>query len=254
MISGIYKILNKVNMKFYIGSTINFNKRFQSHRYLLRKNNHENILLQNAWNKYGEECFEFIILEECDLPLLTIREQFYIDTLSTTNRLIGYNLSPTANSTLGFKFSKESKQKMSLKKEGLKLRLGATLTNETKKKISIANKGKSHPQSEETKKKISLGNKGKKRTKEHKELYSKLKKEYYSQIPKKPKKIKVKTYTRKEINRGEKNGNSTLTELIVLSIRKDYENKFNYKDLVKKYNLNYNQIYKIVKKLRWNWL
>lgn len=62
--SYIYKILNKVNGKFYIGSTVNIKNRKYQHIHLLKKGKHQNNILQRAWNKYGEENFEFIILED----------------------------------------------------------------------------------------------------------------------------------------------------------------------------------------------
>ena len=54
MNSGIYKILNKINGKFYIGSAVNFKRRFARHKRLLNINCHPNEYLQNAWNKYWE--------------------------------------------------------------------------------------------------------------------------------------------------------------------------------------------------------
>ncbi len=63
----IYKIRNVVNGKFYVGSTINQKDRFRNHRKLLRKNKHHCAHLQAAWNKYGEDCFKFEIVE-CDIP------------------------------------------------------------------------------------------------------------------------------------------------------------------------------------------
>jgi len=60
----IYKILNKVNGKFYIGSTKNAKVRWYQHKYSLNNNKHINNHLQNAWNKYGKDSFDFIILEE----------------------------------------------------------------------------------------------------------------------------------------------------------------------------------------------
>lgn len=40
----------------------------------LNRNVHNNKHLQNAWNKYGEESFEFNVLEYCDVELLNERE------------------------------------------------------------------------------------------------------------------------------------------------------------------------------------
>ena len=59
----IYKIVNKINSHFYIGSTINIKKRIASHKKGLRKGNHHCIFLQRAYNLYGEDSFEFVIRE-----------------------------------------------------------------------------------------------------------------------------------------------------------------------------------------------
>ena len=55
---GIYRILNTINNKFYIGSSVNLRKRLYEHRRLLRLGKHENYHLQNAFTKYGEENFQ----------------------------------------------------------------------------------------------------------------------------------------------------------------------------------------------------
>jgi group I intron endonuclease len=258
MNSGIYVITNEITKKFYVGSAKNIKKRNISHFYALRGNTHDNSLLQNAFNKYGEKSFQFTILEFCEIDKLIEREQYYIDHLQSCNREIGYNLSPTANSTLGLKFSAESKLKMSIAKKGLKPRLGKFHSDETKEKISKANKGKSHPQSEETKKKISKGNKGKKRTIEQKENYSKVKLNYHSKFPKNKTKLltqEEKTIINKKKNLGENNGMSKLDIKTVELIRLDFDkNKLSIKTLTEKYNLNYGLVYKVVKRLRWNWL
>jgi group I intron endonuclease len=52
---GIYRIINKINDKFYIGSSDNIERRFSRHLLDLKKNKHDNQHLQNAWNKYGKE-------------------------------------------------------------------------------------------------------------------------------------------------------------------------------------------------------
>ena len=59
----IYKIINVVNNKFYVGSTTNKKVRFRQHRNLLRGNRHHCKHLQAAWNKYGEDKFEFVVVE-----------------------------------------------------------------------------------------------------------------------------------------------------------------------------------------------
>lgn len=68
----IYKIRNVINDKFYVGSTVDSRKRFWAHRKALRLGNHDCIYLQRAWDKYGEDCFKFEIVEQ-----LSSKEELY---------------------------------------------------------------------------------------------------------------------------------------------------------------------------------
>jgi group I intron endonuclease len=58
----IYKIVNLVNDKFYVGSTNNQRERFRTHRNKLRRGVHHCAHLQASWNKYGEEKFAFRVV------------------------------------------------------------------------------------------------------------------------------------------------------------------------------------------------
>lgn len=91
--SGIYKITNSVNGKFYIGSSINLRQRFNKHRSLLNKNEHVNPILQRAWNRHGASNFSFEVIEECtsDQSTCLAREQYYLDLLKPYLE-IGYNI------------------------------------------------------------------------------------------------------------------------------------------------------------------
>lgn len=62
----IYKIRNVTNQKFYVGSTVDTRERFRLHRSRLRKGNHHCAHLQAAWNKYGEDCFRFEVVQVID--------------------------------------------------------------------------------------------------------------------------------------------------------------------------------------------
>jgi len=69
MNTGIYKIKNKVNGKFYIGQT---GDSFQSRWDKLKNNNHHNKHLQAAYNKYGEDNFEFEVIITCPAETKTL--------------------------------------------------------------------------------------------------------------------------------------------------------------------------------------
>ena len=97
---GVYKIINKVNGKFYIGSSKNIYKRWDQHRNSLRNHCHDNEYLQNAWNKYGENNFEFEIIEECDPQVQFEREQYYLNTLKPFDDN-GYNIVRQISSKYG---------------------------------------------------------------------------------------------------------------------------------------------------------
>ena len=65
----IYAIRNRVNGHAYIGSTKGYKARWHAHRSTLRRKVHHSFVLQRAWDKYGEEAFEFKILLVCPLEL-----------------------------------------------------------------------------------------------------------------------------------------------------------------------------------------
>ena len=82
MKSGIYKITNEINGKFYIGSTKDLNRRKKDHFRLLKKGTNHSIILQKAVDKYGIENFRFEILVECSEDLLFTIEQKLVDKLN----------------------------------------------------------------------------------------------------------------------------------------------------------------------------
>ena len=59
----VYKIINLVTDKFYLGSTSNKKVRFRQHRRFLRQNRHHCKHLQASWNLYGESKFAFEVVE-----------------------------------------------------------------------------------------------------------------------------------------------------------------------------------------------
>jgi hypothetical protein len=95
--SGVYCIYNTVNGKFYIGSTVNFYKRYRQHIIDLKRKKHHSIYLQRAFDKYGLDAFEFKTIEIVDdCNLLRSKEQTYLFSLNPFIRSIGYNASDNA--------------------------------------------------------------------------------------------------------------------------------------------------------------
>lgn len=83
MNSGIYRISNTINGKYYIGSTKDFNVRFKTHLTNLKLGKHVNKHLQASYNKYGKEAFiiEPIEFVENFNQLYNIEQQ-YLDKMN----------------------------------------------------------------------------------------------------------------------------------------------------------------------------
>lgn len=117
---GVYKILNKINGHFYIGSCDrNFKERFKEHcRYYemfkegTRRNMHPKLWA--AYNKYGIENFAVEIIEILDGKTdqeILLREEFFIHELNPHYNICLYP-SQGGKPNLGKKLSEEWKQKI----------------------------------------------------------------------------------------------------------------------------------------------
>lgn len=142
---GIYSILNTSNGKIYIGQSRDIEKRWSNHKSALRNNHHKSSHLQSAWNKYGEDAFEFNILENCSKEDLNDNEDWWVDYFDATNRDKGYNLE--SGGKYNYHIRDETRKKMSDAKKGENHqyfgvygknhpRYGKTHSNETKLKMS----------------------------------------------------------------------------------------------------------------------
>lgn len=132
--SGIYSIVNELNGHRYIGSTNDFKRRITHHRSDLRTQSHHSIILQRAYDKYGEHRFYVEILEICE-PIqetLFLLEQKYLDLKPE------YNVNLIANRPPGFKgkVSEETRRKRRL------ANLGKKASEEAKKHMSEAQRKK----------------------------------------------------------------------------------------------------------------
>ena len=137
---GIYKIVNLVNRKVYIGQTKeSFQRRYWLHRWKLRNGNHDNSYLQRAWNKYGEDNFVFEVIEILPKDRMDEREKFWIAYYRKETGC--YSIQDGGQpENLNFYISPEIR-----KKQGERNRermLGKKLSEETKRKMSESRTGK----------------------------------------------------------------------------------------------------------------
>lgn len=187
MNSGIYKIVNTLNGKVYVGSAKDFQKRWKRHFNDLEKQQHSSIKLQRSYNKHGKDVFVCEIIEEIpyEKDKILEREQYWIDTLNSKEN--GYNIADASfgdyltnhplreeiitkiKKTIHDKISamsvEERKEKWSRSgdKNGM---YGRHRTEEEKRHLSEINKGKpgvfkGKHHSEEAKRKMSESKQGK---------------------------------------------------------------------------------------------
>lgn len=153
---AIYRWINNINHKTYIGSSANLTVRLYKYFSTIHLAKY-NTPIHNALLKYGFNNFSLEILEYCENGVdLVKREQYYFDLLKPE-----YNILKIAGSPLGFKHSEKTleffrnNRKVSEETRN-NLSLAATgriLTESDKIKISIARSG--IKLSDETRAKIS---------------------------------------------------------------------------------------------------
>ena len=131
--AGIYRLVNLVNSKSYVGRSTNLHRRFSQYFSInhLMHPSRKNSIISNALLKYGYSQFKLEIIEYCEIKDLVSREQFYIDFLSPE-----YNILKDAGSSLGLTPSNEGVEKMSQVKKNI--------SEETRYKMSVAHTGKVH--------------------------------------------------------------------------------------------------------------
>lgn len=138
--AGIYTLVNKTTGKVYVGSSRDCDRRKSEHISRLRRGVHINAKLQAAWNKYGEEAFEFLtIFTVLDVSQIEAIEQRFLDESDAVRT--GYNLAPTAGNTAGWKAPPETRKRMS---EAAKRRDNSVQVQRMREAI----KGRKRPQSE----------------------------------------------------------------------------------------------------------
>lgn len=152
----LYKIVNKLSNKVYIGQTVDTKRRWKNHLYSAKKEKPSQFI-HKAMKKYGIDNFYFEIIASCATQEnANVIEVYLIEQYNSRNNDNGYNLATGGNPG---NLTKEAKDKISKALTGNKNALGCVRSEETKNKISESKKGKR--KTEEHKKKLSEANKGK---------------------------------------------------------------------------------------------
>ena len=174
VIGVIYQIKNKINNKKYFGQTI----RTLIARIDDYKRGFGNDYLNNAFNKYGWDNFEFSVIDTAStIDELNNKEIYYINKYNTNNRKFGYNIELGGGNKIP---TIETLEKMSRSHSGKKQtnswinkRIATAGTEEAKK----YGRKKTDKEKKELSKKSPKYWLGKNRDKETKEKISKTKKE-----------------------------------------------------------------------------
>lgn len=202
---------------------MNFGDRFDSHKSLLNNNKHFNTKLQNAWNKYGEDSFVFEIVEAIDkeqpVEKFNELEKHYIQSYNSINS--GYNISVGGDGAAGRHMSEATKRKI-----GEKNRingLGRKVSEETKKKMSVAHSGFVH--TDESKEKLRRSHSGK-------QMSDETKQKLHDSLKGRPKTV-------------------NLTPEIVIEIRRLYKDGYSNKQLSEMFNIKQHYMNAITSGRKW---
>jgi len=257
--TGIYGIFNKCSGAWYIGQSIDIEKRWSQHKIDLKSNTHDNPRLQRSWNVHGQSSFEFVVVEahdEYDETYITERELFWILKVGYPDRSKCFNLREAGAKG---KLSEETKRKIGLSHVGKPGAMrGKRHTPETRLKM------KQKCSTEEFKAKMSKVHKGKQFTEEHKKAISvALKHRVLS--PESRLKMSIsqkKRFTEGRVSKewmdamkgrhnsakGEGNANAKLTEADVLKIRHDTRH---YREIADAFGIAYNTVSRIKGRSLW---
>jgi predicted GIY-YIG superfamily endonuclease len=178
----IYKIMNNLNGKIYIGQTVRPLPKRVTHHICENK-----FPIAKALKKYGLDNFTITIIDYADTKEVLDQKEKYWITYCDCKSPNGYNLTDGGEGRRGYKCSEETKLKMKIaaskriiSPEEIKKRsefmINRPVSAETRERISRANKNRiisaeqrikisnslmGRPKSEETKRKLSVANTGK---------------------------------------------------------------------------------------------
>ncbi len=134
---GIYKFTNKLNGKVYIGESLYMKDRMSTYRTSIKN---PICIIERALAKYSFDGFDLSVLElfpnGTQKPVLLAREKFWISFYDSTNKNLGYNKVAVGTDMTGYKMSDETKGKIS------KANKGRRFSDESKKRMSAGQIGK----------------------------------------------------------------------------------------------------------------
>lgn len=136
----IYKIINVANDHFYVGSALNPRRRRWEHWDALKKGTHHCAALQDAWNVFGADAFEFVVVEEVDDARVLLVEDMYLVQNSGSahcyNTALSTQQPPSVNPATREKIRRSMLQLYADKEKHP--RYGKTHSEESKAKISAS--------------------------------------------------------------------------------------------------------------------
>lgn len=177
LFGSIYIIHNTVSDTVYVGQSLNYERRWKSHKFDLRNNKHNNKHMQHAWDKYGESSFEFDNIEDIYRDdIITLKEDLtsYEESWILFFKQMGFRLyncaNPRKTRLVSPKCSEDTKKKISKTLTGRESSSkGIKRSQETRDRISNSKVGRTHvgvPHTEESIEKMRQSKLGSKHTKE----------------------------------------------------------------------------------------
>lgn len=171
-VPGIYRIVNTVTHKSYIGSSVDIRRRLREHFSDLRCGRHSNPYLQASFSLHGEDSFMFEVVEVCSQEAMQERETYWIHEYHSYVDDGGYNIEapyrgPVLDETRR-KISEANKGKVrtpEMRRAASEQRKGQVawnkgLTKDDPRVAKCVRKPGEYHHTEEIKKKISEGRKG----------------------------------------------------------------------------------------------
>ncbi len=137
---GIYAIVCSETGSRYVGRSNGIGTRVMAHIYLLRNGTHDNKRLQSDFTRFGEDKFNYTVLDKLHNPtkeMLLEREEFYISSFPFSE-LYNARRSSNVGASAG-EITEETRLKQSLRQMGDKNHFhGKRHSEETLEKMRIS--------------------------------------------------------------------------------------------------------------------